>query len=37
MMIEVVDDQVNRSLSIDAVHHKITRMPEIYPFIDKCT
>ncbi|MBB3072692.1 hypothetical protein FHS14_005726 [Paenibacillus baekrokdamisoli] len=37
MMIEVVDVYVNRSQSIDTVHDKTKRKPEIYPSIDRCT
>lgn len=35
MMIEVVDDFVNRFISNDAVHE--IKMPGDYHFIDKCT
>lgn len=34
MMIEVVDDFVNRFTSDDAVHEN--KMPEVDHFIDKC-
>jgi hypothetical protein len=37
MMIEVVDDCVNRSVPVDAVHKKTNRLPELYPSIDRCT
>lgn len=37
MMIEVVDDGVNRFLSVEAVHTKTKRLPEIYRSIDRCT
>lgn len=35
MLIEVVDDFVNRFISNDAVHEN--KMPEDCHFIDKCT
>ncbi len=37
MIIEVVDDYVNRFLPIDLVHKKINLLPEVYQSIDKCT
>lgn len=37
MMIEVVDDCVNRFLSGEAVHKKTNRLPEVYLSIDRCT
>lgn len=37
MMIEVVDDYVDRFLSGEAVHKKINRLPEVYQSIDRCT
>lgn len=37
MMIEVVDDYVNRFLLGEAVHKNIDRLPEVYQSIDRCT
>lgn len=37
MLIEVVDDWVNRFLSIEVVHQKTKRLPEGYLSIDRCT
>ena len=37
LMIEVVDDDVNRFLSGEAVHASTIRLPEAYPSIDRCT
>ncbi len=35
--VEVVDDFVNRILSVDPVHKKINLLPEVYQSIDRCT
>lgn len=35
--VEVVDDYVNRFLSIDPVHITINLLPEVYQSIDRCT
>ncbi len=35
--VEVVDDYVNRFLSIVPVHKKIKQLPEVYQSIDRCT
>lgn len=37
MLIEVVDDWVNRFLSSKAVHTTTNRLPEGYPSIDRNT
>lgn len=37
LIIEVVDDAVNRFQPSEAVHPTIIRLPEVYPSIDGCT
>lgn len=37
MIIEVVDDDVNRFVPAEPVHKYISLLPEVYRFIDRCT